>query len=184
MSIKKPQFLFLIFIAASFVVLQYLPVFFSNEKKHKGFAQPFNVSQYSSRGIVDRVIQLKIETRASANHEAPEETEVVAFVSLPFNFSGQLQYKWTLGQNVTLVEGSLTGSSSGEFQQDTSQPFKIIVRGYDKTQLRHIGFEIWGDKNGRRIFADGLISSQKENSFEDVVQHVEKMKAEKLGIRK
>jgi len=180
MSLKKPYLLIFILAAFTFSIYEF---FRPHPMAKKSFAPQFNISQYSSHGVVDRIVDLKINTKV-IQKDGKNVTEVVAFVSLPFDFAGQLQYKWTLGQNITLVEGALTGSSQDQFQREVPQQIKITVSGFDPSQLRHIGFEILGDKNGRRIFADGLISSQKENSFEDVVQHVEKIKAEKLGIQK
>lgn len=178
MSLKKSNLLLLILVGSAILgVYQYLQ---SPRIVKQNFAHKFNVSQYSSRGVVDRIIQLKFKTKKLSK----TKSEIIAFVSLPFDFEGSLQYKWTLGQNLTLVEDSLTGFSDSKFQKDKTQKIKITVNGFDPSQLRHIGFEIWGDKNGRRLFADGLISSQQENSFEDVVQNVEKIKAKKLGIPK
>lgn len=180
MSLKKPYLLIFILAAFTFSIYEFLR---PHPVVRKSFAPKFNISQYSSRGIIDRIVDLKIQTKSIQKNNAAA-TEVVAYVSLPFDFEGQLQYKWTLGQNVTLIAGTLTGASKEKFQREEPQQIKITVSGFDRSQLRHIGFEIFGEKNGRRIFADGLISSQKENSFEDVVQHVERIKAEKLGIHK
>ena len=180
MSIKKPQLYFLIFVLVGYALYSLIK---PARPIPRSFTSEINVSQYTSRGIVDRIIGLKIKTK-SVRNIGSNLTEVIAFVSMPFDFEGALQYKWTLGQNVQLVEGSLDGTTSPNFRREASKEIKIIVSGYDPKELRHIGFEVWGDKNGRRLYADGLISSQKENSFEDIVQHVEKMKAEKQGIHK
>ncbi len=180
MSVKKPQLIFLII-----ATLAYFQNFYSKPSKQlqRGFASQVPISQYSHRGIVDRSIELKFKTEP-AEKKFSSSMEITALVSMPFAFEGQLQYKWTLGQEVRLVEGDLTGSTESVFQRDVPKEIKLIVNGFDKNSLRHIGIEVWAERNGRRLFVDGLISSQQEQSFEDIVQHVEKMKAEKLGIHK
>lgn len=177
MSLKKPQLLFLIFSIFGVFLYSNMKNSSTNPKK---FPPQIYVSQYSSRGIVDRSINLKI----TSVHKRNSTTEVVAFVSMPFDFKGKIQYKWTLGQDVHLLEGQLAGDSEADFRRSIPQQIRILVSGYGPENLRHIGFEAWADKNGRRLYAEGLISSQKENSFEDIVQHVEKLKAEKSGIKK
>ena len=164
MSIKKPQLILLVLFAVVFSIYQLNKV----PSVRRSFASGINVSQYSSHGIVDRIINLKIET--SRNAHTDSISEVAALISLPFDFDGELQYKWTLGQNLILKEGSLTGSTIKSFQKDKPEKIYISVEGFTPDNLRHIGFEIYGMKNNRRIFADGLISSQKEKSFEKTVQ--------------
>lgn len=183
MSIKKLQLSFLlVFVMGLGIYHQPDRTYYATQKN---FIPHFNISQYSSRGPVDRIIHVEFKT--SSVHKVGFSSglsEVTAFVSMPFDFSGPLHYKWTLGQNVSVIDGTLEGDLANGIKKDTTQKVKLIVQGFDQTELRHIGFEISADKNGRRLYAEGLISSQKENSFEDIVQHVEKMKAEKAGIRK
>lgn len=174
MSIKKiATSFFLILILGTAAYERFSP---AQRISRTSFAKPMNISQYSSRGIIDRVLHLDFKLKDSK--------EVFAIVSMPFDFDGEIQYQWTLGENVTVIEGTLKGSLHAGLKKDFPQQIKITVQGFDKNQSRHIGFEIWGDKNGRRIYADGLISSQQENSFETIVQNVEKIKAEKNGIHK
>lgn len=178
MSIKIPQLLFLIFAA---IAIYFYKSSILVSSAPRNFGQSVYVSQFSSRGIVDRTIILKIKSNPIKNSES---VEVVAYVSMPFDFDGQLNYKWTLGQNVQVVEGDLTGSTESSFQREIPKKITLLVNGFNPLELRHIGFEVWGEKNGRRLFADGLISSQQKNSFEDIVQHVEKLKVEKQGKHK
>lgn len=177
MSVKKPQLYFILFLSLSFGLYQFFkaPVMI-----RKSFATGINVSEYSSRGVTDRTILLKLDTSDLSKNKV----DVIAQVSVPFNFNEELRYKWTLGQNVVLKQGVLEGSIGKGLKKDTLEKISIQVQGFNINDRRHIGFEIWGTKNGRRIYADGLISSQKENSFENIVQNVERLKAEKSGIRK
>lgn len=182
MSIKKHQLIFLTVALVSFGIYQFMRN--SSRTSARNFVPQFNISQYSSRGAVDRIISLKIETRTLSKISDSTRTEVIAFVSLPFDLNESVQYKWTLGQNVFLLEGALEGTSDKGFRKDIPRKIRLVVKGFTPDQLRHIGFEVWVQSHGRPLFAEGLISSQKENSFEDVVQHVEKIKAEKTGIHK
>lgn len=180
MSIKKPQLYFLTFVALGLFLYLYKE---TSQPIARRLAEAIPVSQYTSRGMVDRIIGLKINTKSIRKIDS-FATEIIAYVSMPFDFDGSLNYKWTLGQDVHLVQGNLTGTTESGFHREIFKEIKIIVTGYDSNFLRHIGFEVWGEKNGRRLYADGLISSQKDSSFEDIVQHVEKTKAEKLGNHK
>lgn len=163
MSIKKPQLFFYLFLIIGFSFYQYTK---PAAQKRRSFAGGINISEYSSHGVVDRVISLKIETSETKN----SQTDVVAIVTLPFDFENELHYKWTLRQDVVLKEGLLVGTTAKNSKKEIAEKIKISVQGYSPDKLRHIGFEIYGEKNGRRIFADGLISSQKNNSFEKTVQ--------------
>lgn len=177
MSVKKGATLFFFILILGAATYQaFLPFTKTTTASVASVAKPIHISQYSGRGVVDRVIHLDFKTKDSK--------EVIAIVSMPFDFDGEIQYQWTLGENIDVIEGTLKGSLPTGLRKDHAQQIKLVVQGFDQNQLRHIGFEIWGDKNGRRIYADGLISSQQENSFENIVQNVEKIKAEKRGIQK
>jgi hypothetical protein len=139
----------------------------------------FNVptSDFSGYGPVDRIINIKIkEDRIAKNdHEA---VNIKTQVSMPFDYEDGLDYKWILTQNVQLKEGNLTGQIKN---LKAGQPITvdISVTGFSSVANRQVIFQISGFKNGRRIFADGIIASKKENTFEDIVQNVEKIKAAK-----
>lgn len=133
-------------------------------------------SNFVGRGASDRVIKVKV--KAQTISEKNDTAEIVAHISLPFDHDASLKYKWTLGQSVSLVEGSLENEVSN-LKQDQTQTVKILVRGFNKSENRHIGFEIYGQRNGRVISSDSLIASQRENTFENIVQNVERIKAER-----
>jgi hypothetical protein len=172
MSIKKPQLFFYFFLILGIGAYQFLKPQPMLRKSFSGV----NVSQFSSRGVVDRIINLQIDVT--------RENEITSSVSLPFDFDDSLQYKWILGQGVKLIEGSLLGSTEKGFTKGQPVKIKIKVSGFNSQNNHHIGFEVSGLKNNHRIYAEGLISSQFEKSFENTVQNVERLKAENSGAQK
>lgn len=136
----------------------------------------FLQSKFTGKGVVDRVIKLKLNAgKASSNSE---KVEISAEFKLAFDFDEQLHYRWKLGQDVILVDGALSGQVNG-LTGNESKKLTITVSGFSKETNHQVGFEISGIKNGKNIFADGLIASDMENTFENIVQNVEKIKAEK-----
>ncbi len=134
-------------------------------------------SEFSGHGVVDRVIQLKfIEAQPAKTEEAPSNIKVA--VTVPFDFEPELQFKWLLTENVKLVSGSLAGKIS-HFKAGVPQELDIQVTGFSQIENRQVAFQITGSKDGRKIFADGIVASLKDNTFENIVQNVEKIKAEK-----
>lgn len=146
-------------------------------KQHSpGLSYGFLQSQFSSKGLIDRIIQLKLNfTEAALNSE---KVEVTADVQMPFEFNGKLYFKWKLGQDVILSEGKLTGEING-IKKNEIKKISIAITGFSKENNHHIGFEIYGIKNGKKIYGDALIASDLENTFENVVQNVEKIKSKK-----
>jgi hypothetical protein len=181
MSLKKFQFSLLILIP--FFAGYFLYLNMNSPKMIRPSFHGINVSEFSSHGIVDRVILLKARTSDVNNLAESETAKISVDITLPFDFDDQLQYKWILGQKVFLSEGNLTGSVKN-FKKDTPQSIQISVRGYNSFNNRHIGLEVSGLKNNRRIYSDLLISSQQEKSFENTVKNVERIKSQKSGFRK
>ena len=100
-------------------------------------------------------------------------------MSLPYDYNHPFQYKWKLGPNVKLQKGySLTGSFPS-IKKDTPVEITISVDQFQASDARFVRFEVFGTDPNKRIFSDGIISSQQENSFESIVQEVEKIHAEK-----
>lgn len=143
---------------------------FENDNKNSHGLSAVPRTQFSYRGAVDRSIKLKFNVQKS------ETSEIVAVAQLPENYNGPIQYKWFLGDGVQLEEGLL------ENKIDNYQKSKLIVqikvKGFKKDNLRHVRFEIFGEHSRRRIFADGIVSSQQENSFEEIVKEIENYKKE------
>ncbi len=170
MSVKKGVFTVLLFSGVSLWVYLYQ----SSPTKPKQTRKSFLQSEYTARGVIDRTIQLKINyQKAKINSE---RVEISAEISLPFDYSDKLNFKWKLGENVSLIEGEQTGAING-IRKDEKRKIKILVTGFSKENNHHIGFEVYGIRNGKTIFADSLIASDLENTFENTVQQVEKIKA-------
>lgn len=129
-------------------------------------------TEFGYRGAVDRTIQLKF------NVEQSDISEVSAVVQAPENYKGLLSFKWSLGDGVQLESGKLDGQIKSEKSKAILQ---IKVKNFTSEKLKHIRFEISGDQAGRRIFADGIISSQQKNSFEEIVKEIETYKKENLN---
>lgn len=150
--------------------------FFQNTKKIQPPRAQFLQSKFTAKGVVDRIIQLKLNAdEASSNSE---KVEITAELKLPFDFNDQLHFRWKLGQDVVLIEGAQNGQVNG-LNGNESKKLTIVVTGFSKESNHQVGFEISGIKNGKNIFADGLIASDPENTFENIVQNVEKIKADK-----
>lgn len=133
-------------------------------------------SVYSNRGIVDRIIKIDF-----SYEEGADETQwVSADITLPFDYIEKLEYKWLLAENVSLVSGELI-SSIDQLKANKATKIKLQVRGLVKTENRFVGLEVYGQKNSRRIYGEGLFSTQAESSFEKIVQNVERIKASRHG---
>lgn len=131
-------------------------------------------SKFSSKGVVDRIIQLELKFDEVKTNS--EKALVTAEISMPFDFNDKLYFRWKLGQDVYITEGSLTGEIIGLTKNETKKIY-LTVTGFSKETNHHIGFEVYGIKNGKNIFGDALIASDLESTFENTVQNVERIKA-------
>lgn len=139
----------------------------------------FNVptSEFTGYGPVDRVVRVKIkEDDIASNDQQP--VKINAEVSMPFDYDDNLEFKWILTENVQITNGLLTGTINN-LKAGKPVRVEILVTGFSTVANRQIIFQVSGFKNGRRLFADGIIASKKEKTFEDIVQNVEKIKAAK-----
>lgn len=107
-----------------------------------------------------------------------ETAQVTTEISVPLDFKGKLRFKWALGDGVHLVDGTLSGVLEEGLAKGEKKKLSIKVTGFSKETNHHILFEVNGSKDGRNINGRILLASDKESTFEDVVQHVEKIKAE------
>lgn len=132
-------------------------------------------SVFTSKGVSNRILRVhlysdKVNTNA-------EEVEVKATISMPFDYNGVLNFKWKLGEGVSAdnnyLQGQLENLRAGEEQSVT-----LKVKGFSLQENHHVGFEIIGTLNGRRIHGDSLLASDMENTFENTVQNVERIKSE------
>ena len=136
----------------------------------------FLQSEFSGHGVVNRIIRLKLNFENAKSDS--EQVAVTAQISMPFEYTDKLFFKWKLGENVVLASGQLTGEVNSVLK-DEKKTITIFVTGFSKEINHHIGFEVSGIKNGKTIFADALIASDLENTFENTVRQVEKIKASK-----
>ncbi len=181
MSIKKYNFLIYIFGFLScigFVIYSFILTHPARYSTYK-----MNMSEFSSHGEADRLRLINIKEVDSKNLDDSDSVEIFADITLPFDDQNPFDFKWTLGENVQLVEGQIAGQIKN-LKKDRAQTIHIKVRGYNSSANRHIALEVSGQKNNRRIYSDALISSQKELSFEHTVQQVERLKFQKFGIKK
>lgn len=131
-------------------------------------------SIFTSKGVSARLLSVLLEAEKVQNDN--ESVEVIARIKMPFDFPHDLNFKWQLGEGVTLVEGAAVGVIH-EMRADQEVEIKIKVKGFSLSQNHHIGFDINGSSNGRNIHGDSLIASDIENTFENTVQNVEQIKA-------
>lgn len=157
-----------------FVALLTATYFFQKQEKSLPPRHHFLQSNFTSKGVVDRTIQLKLNfDKAESNSE---KVQISADVSLPFDFNDKLFFRWKLSQDVFLVDGEITGQLVG-LKANEVRNISISVTGFSRENNHHVGFQIYGIKNGKTIFADALVASDLENTFENTVQNVEKIKA-------
>lgn len=179
MSLKLPLKLVSLFLF--FLISFYsLHVIFSKTTPIAEKSIHFNQSAFTSRGRVDRIIQIKIQNASFKTMAADGSLKITAWVTLPFDFNDPVEYLWKLGPHVTLTSGSLSGQLKN-FLQNQPQKIEIFVKGFISEENRHIGFEASAIKNERRLYSDSLISSQFEKSFEYKVQNIERLKREQIG---
>ncbi len=151
--------------------------FFKNPPYKRIYRAPASVSEFTGHGIIERSIKIKLtEDRKSLLDQDPVYISVG--IEVPFDFDGLLEYKWLLGENISLDTGALQGQVVN-FKANQKKTLQIGVRGFSQLENRHVSFQIAGLKNGRKIFADGIIASRKDQTFEHVVQNVEKLRAER-----
>lgn len=135
---------------------------------------PLLLSSFTTGGSAQKV--LNVEIKYDEVQSNSEVAEIKAFVTLPFSYKNSLTYKWKLGQGVEIVEGAAEGKVLELFAQQTHL-ISIKVKGFSKQENHHIGFEIFGQTQGHGIFGEALVASDLENTFENTVQNVERIKA-------
>ena len=164
------------YIALTAVILGTFTAAFSfwNRKPAYQNKMEFIPSLFATKGLGDKVLQVKIrfdEVKTNA-----ESAEITAEISMPFDFNGPLSFRWKLGQNVNVLDGNLNGQIDG-LKQNEIKMLRLKVNGFSKQENHQIAFEIFGASNGRKIYGDSLIASDLENTFENTVQNVERIKA-------
>lgn len=135
----------------------------------------FHQSEFSHMGIGSRNIGLQLSTQ---NEVLGDETQVIAELTLPKGSVSALSYKWKLGSGIILVKGPLQQEIITIPHKNKYQIY-LTVKNFKNMSSRFIRFEAFGLQNNQRVFTDGLISSSIDRSFENIVQKVEKINAEK-----
>ena len=128
------------------------------------------VSAYTYKGLVEKSIQLKFKSSGSST------TKIIAEVEIPFNYKYPLKYQWKLGDQVVLSNGELKGEVIS-LEQNKKVEISIDVTGFKSNVARFVRFEIMGTNPQRKIYADGIYSSDVSSSFESIVQEVENYKS-------
>ena len=167
--LKKYFLLFSLLLTAGGVAFAFLAKISAPQPKIE-----FIPSIFASKGLGDKMLQVKIrfdEVKTDA-----EAAEITAEISLPFEFNEKLNFRWKTGPGVVPEEGLLSGTLEGLKAQEI-KILRLKVKGFSKQQNHHIAFEIYGAKNGRKIYGDALIASDIENTFENTVQNVERIRS-------
>lgn len=180
MSIKNNIFLVGVIILISVFTFKVISNFSKKDQigfqSHSGLSTNFLESKFTSRGVINRIIQLRLNFNSVKLNS--EKTEIIANVNMPYDFKDKLYYKWKLSEGVVLSAGQqLEGELNGLLKNEHKN-IKLEVTGFSQEINRQIRFEIFGLKNGQQIYADALVASNLENTFENIVQNVEKIKAE------
>lgn len=150
---------------------------YKNSSRPRIYRAPVSISNFTGYGMIERSIKIKLtDDRRSKLDEDPVSIHVG--IEVPFDFEGPLEYKWLLGENVTLDQGLLQGQLT-RFKANRKQTLQLSVRGFSQKENRHVAFQILGLKDGRKIFADGIIASRPDSTFENTVQNVEQLRAER-----
>jgi len=154
-----------------------LTAFYLNStQKSKVSRSKILLSTFTPDGVINRDIQ--IDFAADSVETDSDTAQVYVKLKMPFDFDADLNYKWKLSEGVSLLDGDLNGVLKG-LKKNESKSIAISVKGFSKKVNRQIGFEVYGTLNGRKVYGDVLMASDKENTFEDIVQNVEKIKASK-----
>ncbi|MEK6628007.1 MAG: hypothetical protein AABY53_05230 [Bdellovibrionota bacterium] len=170
MSIKKWTTTFLLLFSFSLMIY----IYYTDNKKPPHSSRTVLQSKFSSKGVANRIIQVRLNSDEKQSNT--EKVEISAEVSTPFDFTDKLYFKWQLGQDVILVSGELAGEIHSLLKNEPKKIY-LTVTGFSKENNHHVRFEISGTKNGKSIYGDALIASDLENTFENTVQNVEKIKA-------
>ena len=150
---------------------------FKNLNKPRVYRAPVSISEFTGYGVIERSIKIKLTEQQKSKLDQ-DLVYINVSIELPYDFAGPLEYKWLVGENVSLKSGSLVGQLKN-FKASQKQFLQVGVRGFSKIENRHVAFQIAGFKDGRKIFADGIIASLQEQTFENTVQNVEKLRAER-----
>lgn len=152
-------------------ILLFMSSCFEQDTKSSAGSKSISQSELGYRGNVERSIELKFILKKS------NITKITAIAKVPMNYKGTLKYKWTLGSGLTIQSGELTGTID-KIAENKPLVLQIQINGFDEKNIKHVRFEIMGTDSDRPVFADGIVSSDQQNSFEQVVKEIENYKIE------
>ena len=139
-------------------------------------------SNFTFHGIQSSELILNISNLAIDEKQQLIKVQVSSNLDYPFPF----KYKWKISNDIIVYneKGLIdTNSLSGELPFiKKNQPvfINLKVSGFNENQNKFIRFEIQSSSIQRPIFSSALIRSQKNKTFEDLVNEVEKYKAESM----
>jgi hypothetical protein len=162
-------------------VVGYTSVHFIREpNKHNRQLASMTFSKLGSQQFAKTLFDIKVRNDSialKANEISTIKVSIEAFKDFPAG----LKYTWTLPETVSVVEGDITGDLL-DFSAHQKKDFTLKVRGYSKEEKNYISFAINGNLNDKLIERDILVSSRPEDSFEYVVQEMEKSKAAEAQV--
>ncbi|AZZ38045.1 hypothetical protein CIK05_14950 [Bdellovibrio sp. qaytius] len=126
------------------------------------------LTQFTYRGVVDRTVKLKLKV------EKGGVSKLTARIETEYDYDFPLNYEWKLGEGVQLSSGDLKGQISA-MKKNTPLEIELDVIGFTGDIARFVRFEVLGTNPQKRVFADGVFSSQ-DKSFEKIVQEIEEYK--------
>lgn len=151
--------------------------YIKNSNKPRVYRAPVSISEFTGYGVIERSIKIKLTEQRKSKLDQ-DLVYINVSIEVPYDFNGPLEYKWLVGENVSLETGLVHGKLTN-LKAHQKQILTVGVRGFSKLENRHVAFQIAGLRDGRKIFADGIIASLQEETFENTVQNVEKLRAER-----
>jgi len=134
----------------------------------------YNKSSFSYMGLVERSIKLKFQTHQD------DISVITAVIETEFDYNYPINYQWRLGEFLQPENSQELSGQISSLQKNQPVKIKLNVKGFNIDAVaRFVRFEAFGTNPKHRIFTDGVVSSQKNNSFENIVQEVELYKKQK-----
>lgn len=151
-----------------FFIFSFLTLLSCTEKPRDSISH-HEKTELSYAGNVERSIDLKLNLNKSTI------STIRARISVPYDYSSKIVYKWKLGQDVKLAEGSQLIGEISSLKKSTPVDVYLRVENFNSQNQKFVRFEAFGTDPKRKIFVDGIVSSNQETSFESIVQEVEKI---------
>lgn len=152
-------------------VVGYSSIKYLQPQEKNRFIASYPISKMGKEQNARLLFDVKINADDLALNDSGVSTIKVTVEALK-DINTNLIYKWNLGQDVDVVEGSLT-DSLGVLTVNQTKEITLKVRGFSKQLKKFISFEVNGEFEQRPIQREVLISSRIEDSFEYVIQQNE-----------